>query len=59
MRGEGDEVTVKKLSWIQKKKKGLAGKAATSALGKTLLDKYIDADTKLLLKSIKKVWFEI
>jgi len=45
----------KKLSWLQKKKKGLAGKAATSALGKSLLDKYLDADVKLLLKCIKGV----
>lgn len=49
----------RKLSWFQKKKKGLASKTASSSLGRTLFKQYVDKDTQALIDNlciiIKKV----
>jgi hypothetical protein len=46
------EVPKKKLSWLQKKKKGLASRAAGSSLGSSLFNNYVDKDTQSLIGSI-------
>lgn len=42
----------KKLSWLDKKKKGLASRAAGSSLGNALFQKYVDKNTQSLISSI-------
>lgn len=43
---------VKKLSWLEKKKKGLASKAAGSSLGAGIFEKYVDKETQSLIDSV-------
>jgi len=54
-RASGEAKKVKKDSALFKAKKNLAGKAATSSLGRALIDKILDKDTSLLMKSIKRI----
>eukprot|EP01102_Stenamoeba_stenopodia_P009823 TRINITY_DN2911_c0_g1_i1.p1 TRINITY_DN2911_c0_g1~~TRINITY_DN2911_c0_g1_i1.p1 ORF type:complete len:207 (+),score=77.39 TRINITY_DN2911_c0_g1_i1:281-901(+) len=49
------EKKVKKESALFKAKKNLTGKAATSALGKAIIEKILDKDTNQMMKSIKKL----
>lgn len=44
-----------KLSWFEKRKKGVVSKAATSSIGKALFKKYADKETLKLLKAIKSI----
>ena len=48
----GTKAPVKRLSWLDKKKKGLASRAAGSSLGNSLFEKYVDKDTQMLIDSI-------
>lgn len=52
---DGVEASKKKLSWIQKKKKGLASRAAGSSLGASLFQKHVDKDTQALVASICEI----
>lgn len=45
----------KKLSWIQKKKKGLASRAAGSSLGASLFQKHVDKETQSLIASVCEI----
>jgi hypothetical protein len=52
---EGQDRVKKKLSWIQKKKKGLASRAAGSSVGGALFQKYVDKDTQMLIASLCEI----
>jgi hypothetical protein len=45
----------KKHDWLLKQKKGFASKAATSTMGKALLKKFLDKETRTLLVTLKKL----
>ena len=44
-----------KLSWIQKKKKGIASRAAGSSIGSALFKKNVDKDTQSLINSLCEI----
>lgn len=52
---EHDSTKKKKQSWMLKQKKGFASRAATSSLGKALLKKFLDKETRTLLVTLKKL----
>lgn len=56
---EGDAIGAsgnkRKLSWIQKKKKGLASRAAGSSLGNALFQKHVDKETQSLIGSVCEI----
>ena len=52
---EGSDKPKRKLTWLQKKKKGIASRAAGSSVGGALFQKYVDKDTQMLIASLCEI----
>lgn len=53
--GENEGENGEKISWVFHSKKAIVSKASTSVVGKLLFNKFVDEQTSLLWKTIKKM----